>query len=657
MKTIKLPLLVVFCLLCCQLASHAQKTPYLERLVTIKVYNQSLAEVFKSIASQTDVVFSYTKFDDQRKVTASHFKQPLRVVLNDLLKETNCSYKIKDKYVILNCSDKPKKASSDVFHLSGYVYSAADSSRVENVSIYVKENRHSATTNKYGYFSFSFPQTANASRISVARENFRDTTLLVSAKNKVELNIFIQPRPVNAEVYASIDPKALTSIPLEKDTVPVASVIDTTQADRFGRRIPLDTGFHNLVISGFNFWEKLKQKNLSLKNIDDTLFQTVSFSLVPYVSTNRLLSINTVNKYSFNLLAGQSKGVDVLELGVLLNIDNGNVKYAQVAGLVNVVSGDVTGGQTAGLVNYVGGNSKAFQVAGLVNIVKGNAEYAQVSGLGNVVNNDLYGAQIGGIFNQNRNTFGTQFSGIVSVTNNLNGFQVSGITSMAKNKVNGAQISGLVNKADTVNGTQIAGLFNSARVMNGFQLSGLINRAHQLKGVQLGFMNFSNTCIGLPIGFFSYVHKGYHKIELSADENLYGTIALRTGVNQFHNIFLGGINLQEPGKSYTYGYGLGSAWQMSPKWYFDLDLTGQHIQAINQPFYLNSLGKAFFGFEFRPWEKVNLAFGPTYNVFVSEVSEFNTLTNSFAPYHFFDYTEGGINVKMWIGGKIALRFL
>lgn len=654
MRTIRFHLPAVFCFVFCFSASlYAQKTtPYLERLVTVRAYNQTLSEVFRSLSQQADVVFSYTKFDDQRRVTITHQRQPLRVVLNDLVRETNCSYKLKDKYVILQCTDKPKSESEPV-RVSGYVYSAKDSSRVANVSVYVRESRHSATTNQYGYFSFSFPRTGSTVRISVARENYRDTFVVVSARNKVELNIFIAPKPVNTEMYASIDPKAPESIPLGNDTVPVSLPAADVPARR---RIPVDTSFHNLVISGFNFWEKLRQKNLSLKNIDDTLFQDVSVSLVPYVSTNRLLSINTVNKYSFNILAGQSKGVDVFELGGLLNIDNGNVRYGQIAGLVNVVSGNVTGAQIGGLVNYVGGHAAAFQLGGLVNVVKGDAGYFQVGGLGNVVNEKFSGFQAGGIFNQNRGTSGMQVSGIAGMSGDMNGMQVSGIASKS-GKLNGMQVSGLTNIADTVNGWQIAGLVNISGTTNGFQLAGLVNRSRQLKGVQIGFMNFSNTCQGVPIGFFSYVHKGYHKIELSVDETLYGTFAFRTGVNRFHNIFLGGINLEEPDRSFTYGYGLGTAWKMSRKWYFDLDVTGRQVQAFKQPFYLNAHGKLFLGLEYRPWEKVNIAFGPTCNVFVSEVNEHNFLTSEFAPYHFFNHTEDNINVKMWIGGKVCLRFL
>lgn len=653
MKTLKLHQLAVLCFLFGISGLYAQKTPYLERLVTVKAYNQPLAEIFRSLASQADVTFSYTNFNDQRKVTASHLQKPLRTVLNDLLKETNCSYKMKGRYVILQCSDKPKSESEPV-HISGYVYNAKDSSRLENVSVYIRENRHSATTNKYGYFSFSFPRTAGTSRISIARENFRDTTITISSRNKIELNIFLVPRQIRPEVYASIDPREPAVIPLEKDTVPVATPVGEVQMKR---RIPVDTSFHNLLISGFNFWEKLKQKNLSMRNIDDTLFQNVSVSLVPYVSTNRLLSINTVNRYSFNLLVGQSKGVDVFEFGTLVNIDNGNVRYGQIAGLVNVVSGDVTGGQVAGLVNYNAGNTVAFQVGGLVNVVKGNARYVQIGGLGNVVNNDFEGLQVGGIFNQTRRMSGIQLSGISGVNDYMNGIQVSGIVSKAKRKMNGIQVGGLVNVADTVNGWQIAGLVNKSRVTNGFQVAGLVNSTKHLKGAQIGFMNFSRTCTGVPVGFFSYVHKGYHKIELAVDENLYGTFSFRTGVDHFHNIFIGGLNLQQPDQSYTFGYGLGTAIKMSPKWYFDLDVTGQHIQETRKQFYLNSHGKVFFGFEFRPLQKINIAFGPTYNVFVSQLNQNNTLAFTYAPYDFFKYMNSDVRVQMWVGAKVCLRFL
>lgn len=695
-------LAVVFCLLFGQATGYSQKTPYLEKSVTIKVYSQTFAEVFKLISAQTDVIFSYTQFNDQQKVTAIHFNKPLRFVLNDLLKDLNCTYKMKGKYVILQCSDQPKKEPEE-FKISGYVYNSLDSSRVDNASIYVKESRRSATTNAYGYFSFSFPKTGSSSRISIAKEHFRDTVFVVSTKNKLEVSFFIAPKRTNLEMYASIDPIEVQPLLLEKDTVPVAFSAHPAPVKR---RIPLDTSFHNALISGFHFWEKLKAKNLSLRNINDTLFQNVSFSLVPAISTNRLLSINTVNKFSFNLLAGESKGVDGFEFGALVNIDNGDVRYGQFGGLVNVVSGNVLGGQMAGLVNYNGGSVYGGQLGGLTNIVRGNVAYGQIGGLvnavegtvtgaqiaglvnavdqdvfglqvaglinaddqnvrylqsggiGNIVAGKFHGIQIGGIFNANHYTGGLQVSGIVGLSDRLDGIQVGGLASESSQKLNGIQIAGLSNSADTLNGLQISGLVNNAKRMNGFQLAGMVNVAKEMNGVQLSVFNFSRTSKGVPIGFFSYVHKGYHKIEIAADEMLFGTLAFRTGINAFHNIFISGISMQKPNNVWTYGYGLGSAIKVSKKWYIDLDVTAQQLQSVKtSDFYMNALGKVFLGAEVRPFEKFNIAFGPTFNVLASEISDNNLVPAQLSVPHLYNFTEDNIHFKMWVGAKVCLRFL
>lgn len=706
-----LRLKVVFCFVCFTANICAQKTPYLERLVTVKAYNQTLAEVFKSISSQADVVFSYTNFNDQQKVTANHYRKPLRAVLNDLLKETNCTYKMKDKYVILSCSDKVKTVPESIIHLTGYIYNAKDSSRVENASIYVRENRHSATSSKYGYFSMSYPKAGNRNAVSVARENFRDTTLTLAAKSKQEIHVYLQPSPSSGEIFASIKPVEPAVIPV--DIPEIAAPTDTIQeapSAVSSWRAKTDSTFQSMLLSGFNFWNKLKSRNTSLRNISDTLFTTVSFSLIPSVSTNRLLSINTVNKLSFNLLAGQSKGVDIFELGVLLNIDNGDVRYGQIAGLSNVVSGNVLGGQVAGLVNYNSQDMTGGQVAGLTNIVKGNVKYGQVAGISNIVKGDVTGMQVGGLVNVNNgNTLGLQAAGIVNIdrgdarylqiggignivngkftglqaaglfnsasyradglqvtgiSNNagyFNGLQVAGISNHVKYKLNGMQIAGISNYADTVNGIQLSGFFNNSGTTRGMQIAGFMNRTRELKGVQLSFLNFSNTASGVPIGFFSYVHKGYHKIELGADELMFGTIAFRSGVNAFHNIFLAGISLEKPNNLWTYGYGLGSAFRMSEKWYLNLDVTAQQFMPVKgSSLDAHCLGKGFFGVEFSPFRKFSLAMGPTYNVFVSDTGspDYTSMQDNIVPaYHFLDETYGNINVKMWVGGKICLRFL
>ena len=291
-------------------------------------------------------------------------------------------------------------------------------------------------------------------------------------------------------------------------------------------------------------WKKLFYINPNLRNISDTIFSDVSLSFLPYISTNRLLSINTVTKYSFNILAGYSKGIDIFELGGLVNIDNGNVKYGQIGGLGNIVAGEFTGGQVGGIFNINSKNITGVQIAGIVNVDKSNIRGLQIGGIGNVVSNNTTGVQIGGVFN------------------------------LTKNQFKGVQLAGIYNFTDTLKGLQLAGIINSVNTSNGIQVAGILNHSTLLNGVQFSLLNFSDTATasGIPFGLFSYVKNGYHKLELATDELLFGTLSFGTGVDRLYNIFITGINYSKP-TFYTFGYGLGSNYHLKNKWSLSINLT------------------------------------------------------------------------------------
>jgi hypothetical protein len=605
--------------------SNAQ-TPYLEKDVTIRSGNYAYEDLFRQISNQTGVVFSYTGFDDQQRISAKFDKQPLRIVLNSLFNTGNFTYKLKGKYVIVNAKPVPKpksgtsSSSNSNLVLNGYILNAEDSTEVVESSVYIKQSKQSALTNEYGYFNLSFPKTTDVLSISVAKEDFKDTTVVIISKQQNTLVIYLQPKSApmsvtvdSVRVTVSIDSVKPSEIPV-KDTLPDVNP----------------------------FWKRFRERSANLRNISDTLFTNVSFSLVPPISTNRLLSVNTVNKFSFNLLAGSSKGIDVFELGGLVNFDYGNVKYVQIAGLTNLVSGTSSGVQVAGLVNTVAKDVNGVQVAGLININGGKVKYVQVAGIANLVKDTVTGVQIGGIANLN--------------TSYTKGIQLAGIYNHSKN-VFGGQIAGIANQVDTISGIQLSGLVNAGRVVNGFQLSGLINIAKKVKGSQLGFLNITDSITGIPIGFLSFVKKGYHKVELACDENLLGTLSFRTGVDKFHNILIGGMQIAGGRPLWTFGYGVGSAIQVGRKWYLDLDLTAQHLYLDNTDFTYSVLTKSFVGIEYRFGKNFSIAAGPTLNWYSSESnaatdpiwSRINqrTLSNS---------VDGGFANQLWIGGKLALRF-
>jgi len=96
-------------IICIKNAYSNPQQPYLERLVTLNVKEQRVAEIFKSITEQTTVVFSYTSFNDQQKITKNYDHLPLSTVLNDLMKDLSFSYTLKGKYIIIRCEKNQLK--------------------------------------------------------------------------------------------------------------------------------------------------------------------------------------------------------------------------------------------------------------------------------------------------------------------------------------------------------------------------------------------------------------------------------------------------------------------------------------------------------------------------------------------------------------------
>ena len=85
-------------------------------------------------------------------------------------------------------------------------------------------------------------------------------------------------------------------------------------------------------------------------------------------------------------------------------------------------------------------------------------------------------------------------------------------------------------------GAQVSGLMNiCGGDIYGAQISGLLNFGTRVHGSQIGVFNFSDSVAGVPVGFLSFVRKGYHQLEISANESFPLNLALRTGVRQFYN--------------------------------------------------------------------------------------------------------------------------
>lgn len=646
------------------------QTVYLEKSVTLHMNDVPISSVFKLISKQTGVVFSYTQFDDHQKVSVNFTKKPLKIVLNELLKPTNCTYKVKGKYIILTVKKAPNP-TVETIQLAGYIYDSKDSSAVVDVSIYIKQNKHTAVSNGKGYFSMSFTKSAYPMYLSIAKENYLDTSLLIQTNTlKQTIAIFLhRKRHTEVAIYqpaeVPVQPLVIDTIQRQDSISPVQTVAQKKtileELKKAGKELK-QFGDSILIFDEYSVWKKFKEANPNFRNINDTFFSRVSFSLFPLISTNKLLSINTVNHLSFNLFAGYSRGVDGAEFGTFLNIDNGDVRYFQLAGFSNVVTGNVTGLQIGGFSNinarsmngiqvggfgnFNGGDFNGIQVAGNVNINRRTTNGIQFAGFSNINMADFSGIQASGFSNVNlKSTKGIQLASFANITNQLDGMQVSGFTNFTRRTMKGMQIASFMNLADTVDGTQ---------------LSGFMNIAGHLKGSQIGIFNFDNSATGIPIGLFSYVRKGYHKFEFFYDEQNYIHCSFRTGVDKLHNIFTVGNDFTRDNEFISVGYGFGSSLRLSKRWYFDMDLTANTIQyQKTNMFSKNMLNKVFIGIEFRPIKKISLAVGPTVNLWIADNTDYNNtvFSNSFKTTSFYTTTEGNNDFNAWVGGKISLKFL
>ena len=346
------------------------------------------------------------------------------------------------------------------------------------------------------------------------------------------------------------------------------------------------------------------------------------------IASNGPESKNISNNISFNILYGVNGGLTGFELGSITNVINGSVEGCQIAGISNVVDGPVTGGQFSGIANVITDSLYGLQFAGITNIVP-------------------------------KATIGGQFSGIHNLTNEqLIGAQVSGISNVVNGPVEGAQVAGIHNLAtDTIIGTQIAGIYNqSLKTTHGAQI-GLINSSHMLHGFQLGLINVADSSTGVSVGLINVVRNGYHAVEFFGNEVLYANTAIKSGTDQFYNIYTAGF---QPESTNTFGFGIGFGSRLTlAKWLsISADLTVNHINELDQfEWKVNLMNRADLTFDLNLNKHISILVGPSFNVHVSELGYENTgkFTTDIAVNPFYTDNRNGYQVQMWIGAKGGFR--
>ena len=614
----------------------------LDQQITIPQNKYKIGELLTIIEQKSGARFSYNAdlIDTKRNINYQAANKEVEYCLNDIF-DNKLKYQVSGRYIILLKKTKQAKQKKNKIVISGKI-SDINNLPIENVSIYDIANRSSVLSNKNGNFSINIKNN-DFEGFSVSKTGYIDTVLLLNKQNT--------RKPINITLVAR----------------------DTIFFDNYIRQQEI-LQINDVIVLDYFIPYQTQINSQNLTHINDV--QTFQISLLPGLSSNLSKYGVLRNRISFNVLIGYSRGVEIIEIGGLLNFDKKDVKWVQIGGLGNIVGENITGFQAGGITNIVLGDGKGFQIGGITNIHKGNFKGIQIGGILNSTGGDFIGGQFGGLININLGNFdGVQVGGLLNIAfENINGSQIGGLINFTKRNVNGFQISGIMNSSlDTVRGGQISGianicnsstfqasgLLNVAKENKGVQFSGLLNVAKENKGFQLAPFNVCDTSSGVSIGFISYVKKGLHKFVLSSDEIFYVNANYHLGTDKFYNI----LNFSyRPANELIWGvgYGFGHKFKLNNWAKLDLELMSK---IINYNTIWNSNIFNYYKFsiigDFTIKKKTTIYFGPSINLYIGDNSKNPETIDFISNSHILPIAEDAIynyDIKSWLGFYFGISF-
>lgn len=633
-----------YILICISINSQAQEN-ILKRKINFSAEDQRLESVLLGIANVGDFSFSYNPqiIPGDSLINLTVENSSVKDVM-DIIFMSKIVYKVSGNHLIL-LKDKPAKAKEKVnYSVSGYVYEASTGKRLVSTTIYEVYTLASTITDEQGHYTLNLTKKYNEFGLAYSKRDFVDTLILVRPANHT-IDIQLRQKWTQEELE-------LKQPDLETSVKPLQNI---SMVNKF---VPND-------------------QYVRADNIDIIEYRTAQISLIPKIGTNSKMSGSIENAISINVLAGYSAGVRIVEIGGLMNINKRHVKGIQAAGLSNIVGGRTRGIQLAGLSNNNQGSLHGLQASGISNMVVDTIHGVQLSGISNILQGGMKGWQLSGISNvTTKNVGGVQMSGIsnyahgdvlvmqaagiVNIGQNVNGVQLAGIVNVSRGKVGGAQLAGIGNFSKEVNAGQLAGIINIAtKKVRGAQIAGIVNYGKEIKGSQLALFNVSDTVTGLPIGFISFVRRGYRRVELSGNEILYANLTLKTGVNKLYNIFTGGLVPNDSITTWGFGYGFGFEMSNGKRFLHSYDFTSNWISEKNKPFgTLNLLNRIKINFAYKFGKRASVFLGPSINFHLSEWIDNDTgeFLTSIAPYNLTTNVFGDTQMQLWVGGQFGFRF-
>lgn len=675
-----IPLLLFLSFIVGGIHAHAQGSQ-LKKKMSVQAKDIPVKDVLKIMEKKGGFLFSYNAqiANTDRKVSVDYRQESVEKILDHLFQK-QLEYKSVGKHIIFFKKDiskeELKKNKKITYTISGFIVDHKSGALIKSATVHDVQGSFSALTNEKGRFQIELPADNPYRSISFSRNGYQDTIIIIHPKEGDELQISL---------------------------VPVKPPVDILEAKNDSSGFP---PIDRIKMVDFLVSDEVQMHALNMEGLQQVRFGQVSF--LPYAGTHLKSSGSYTNRFSLNILAGYSGGVQGVEIGGLVNMNRGKVQGAQLGGLANITGGHVygvqlggllntckngvqgaqiggifnhntgsvyglqlggvfndsrehiRGAQIAGITNYHQGSVEGLQLSGIFGFVKDTVRGAQISGIANYCNEEVQGAQIAGIVNTTADHVkGFQIGGISSLAGSVDGGQISGISNIVAHRMSGTQLAGIANVVrEDINGIQFAGILNVNRGQNkGIQLASILNYSDMQNGFQIGLVNLSDSSNGVSLGLINYSRRGFQQWELAVNEVHYARLSWKSGSHKLYNIY--GMEWGQK-EDIIWGprLGFGSYKTFRKKTGLAAELTTAHVNHGNEwAKAINLLNRFELSFSWNINSNISLFAGPSVNLHLSTLKDINTneYLSDLGFYPF--YNHEGVNTKLtlWAGLSAGLR--
>jgi hypothetical protein len=320
----RLLFVVTACILLSAIGPRLFAQSLLSRNISIHIKNRPLGVMLKTMEERGKFYFSYNsnllKADSLVSLDADNWT--IKEALDRLLMR-RFEYKEATDFIILryaplqlNLLSEKTATEGEEFVINGFIVDEASGKRLPNASVYERNLLQSTLNDANGFFELKLKNTGMQVHLTISKELYKDTTIT-----------FLRDVNITRVTGKSVLYYALNDDPEGIETTSLGKLFLSTR-------------------------QKIQAANLK-GLIANAPFQA---SAIPNVSTHGAMNGQIVNTVSLNAVGGYNAGVDGAEIGIIFNLDKGNVRSFQFAGAFNVVGGNVGGVQIAGLYNNVLGS-------------------------------------------------------------------------------------------------------------------------------------------------------------------------------------------------------------------------------------------------------------------------------------------------------------